>query len=96
MQGTSALIRSYLHLFFYLISAVGGERQLGGCCRVDGGTRRGEKERDGGGEKRFLALRWQTITGLPHKLDCRSLQMYVAINPPGENNGDSFCKWRKT
>lgn len=53
MQGTSALIRSYLHLFFYLISAVGGERQLGGCCRVDGGTRRGEKERDSGEGRGF-------------------------------------------
>lgn len=50
----------------------------------------------GQGEGGFLALRWQTITGLPHKLDCRSVQMYVAINPAGKNNGDSFCKWRKT
>jgi len=82
-------------LFFYLISAVGGERQQGGCSRIDGRTRRGEKERDNGG-KRFLALRWQTITGLPHKLDCRWVQMYVAINLLRENNGDSFCKWRKT
>lgn len=68
--------------------------------RVDavlGGWRNKEgRERERRRGKRFLALRWQTITGFPHKLDCRSVQMYVAINPPGENNGDSFCKWRKT
>lgn len=106
MQGSSALIRSHLHLFFYLISAdrrIGGGWEEGEIERggVDSPRKVGGKREKAEAEKRttrrrFLALRWQTITGLPHKLDCRSVQMYVAINPAGKNNGDSFCKWRKT
>lgn len=79
------LIRSRLHSFFYLISA----------AKYGGGGGEGErrKERREGG---FSRCGGRLLRGLPHKLDCRSVQMYVAINPAGKNNGDSFCKWRKT